>query len=175
VPEVPLTGSAIRDYLVEVAEALPDAGQPQSVVVVGGSLMALRGLRSATVDVDSVARLDDELRAAVRVVADRHGLVPGWLNDSAAGFAPATLDLAGCEVLLEHGRLRVLGAPLAQVFVMKLYAARSRDIDDLAVLWRHCGFTNPEEAVEPFWRAYPHAPDDPDLVEFVAQVAGRIR
>ena len=137
---------------------------PQHVVVVaGGSLLAWHGLRESTRDVDSLRRLDPELVSAADEVGAAHGLAAGWLNAHAAGFAPATLDLDACGVLLERPRLRVLGAPLEQVFLMKLYSARDRDLDDLRALWPHTGFASAEDAVEQFWQAYPHAPDDPSL------------
>ena len=63
----------------------------------------------------------------------------------------------------------VLGAPLRQVFVMKLFAARARtrDHDDLVALWPRCGFASAEEAVELYRAAYPHEAEDPHLVEYV--------
>ena len=51
-------------------------------------------------------------------------------------------------------------------------AARDRDLDDLRVLWPHAGFASAEDAVEAFWQAYPHAPDDPFLINFVIDIAG---
>ena len=65
------------------------------VIVVGGSLLALRGMRDATRDVDSIRPLDDELRRATHVVAERHGLAANWLNDHAAPWAPATMNIFG--------------------------------------------------------------------------------
>jgi hypothetical protein len=67
------------------------------VIVVGGSLLAFHGLREATVDVDSVKRLDSELKSAVASVARLHDLAPAWLNDSASAFRPATFDEAESE------------------------------------------------------------------------------
>lgn len=81
----PLDAATISQYVTEVAEALPVAGDRHVVIVAGGALLAWRGLREATRDVDSIRRLDDELRAAIEKVARRHGLAPRWLNDSAAG------------------------------------------------------------------------------------------
>jgi hypothetical protein len=57
------------------------------------------------------------------------------------------------------------------VFLMKLYAARDRDLDDLRALWPLAGFGSPQQAAEQFWQAYPHAPDDPYLANFIAGIA----
>jgi hypothetical protein len=42
--------------------------------VVGGAYVAYRGVRASTTDVDTIYELDDELRSAVAIVAERHGL-----------------------------------------------------------------------------------------------------
>ena len=44
------------------------------MIVVGGSLLAWHGLRDATRDVDSIGRIDPELRMAINAVAKRHRL-----------------------------------------------------------------------------------------------------
>ncbi len=85
------------------------------MIVVGGSLLALRGMRNATRDVDSIRPLDDELRRATHVIADPHGLAANWLTDHAAPWAPATMNIDDCEVVVEQPGLRVLAAPLRDV------------------------------------------------------------
>jgi Nucleotidyltransferase of unknown function (DUF6036) len=172
VPDPLLTAERIRAYLIEVAELLPDGG-PQCIVVVGGSLLALLGFREATSDVDSIKRIGKSLEDAVAQVADRHGLAPRWLNDSAAGFAPQTFDEAACTVELDHSRLRVLGAPLQQVFVMKLFASRAVDIPDLTAIWSECGFESPEQAADLFHAAYPHLEWDEYLVDEIRAIGER--
>lgn len=167
---VPLGDQTIRRYLREVADEMSPTGSQHTILVVGGALLAWHGLRDATQDVDSVRHLDEELQEAVRTVADAHGLAPAWLNHSSSGFRPQTLDEADCDVVMDLPRLRVLGAPLRQVFVMKMFAAREPDRDDLIALWPHLSLT-PEEAVAEFWHAYPAAPDDPYLVNWIRQIA----
>lgn len=173
VPDTPLNGSEIRTYLAEIAGVLPPRGHRHTLVIVGGSLLALQGLRQSTLDVDTMERIDEELRDAVVRVALRHDLAPAWLNDSAAAFRPKTFDEGDCEVLLDRDRLLVLAAPLRQVFVMKLFAARvrARDYDDLVTLWPECGFDSAEQAVELYRAAYPHEALDPHLVEYVRGLA----
>jgi len=170
-PDKPLHASLISALLAEVADALPTDGVQLTIVIAGGSLLALHGLRQTTADVDSIKRLDEELRTATTSVAARHGLDPTWLNDRSAPFAPATLQEKDCSVLLQRGRLNVLGAPLSQVFLMKLYAARARDYDDLVTLWPRAGFRSPEEAAAALFAAFPHAPDDPHLADYVRAIA----
>lgn len=166
-----LDGHTIRALLGEVADRLPPEGPQHVVIVAGGSLLAWQGLRESTRDVDSLLPLAAELAQAADEVGAAHGLAVGWLNARAAAFSPLTLRLADCTTLFAHPRLRVLGAPLDQVFLMKLYAARDRDLDDLRALWPITGFDSPQQAAEQFGQAYPHAPEDPYLANFIASVA----
>jgi len=173
VSDVPLTGDDIRAYLHEVAAALGPDGRAHTLILVGGALLALVGLRASTVDVDTIAKVDAELARAVRSVAATHGLAPKWLNDSAAGFVPATFDERDCAKVFDDGRLEVLGAPLAQVFVMKLHAHRPQDVEDMARLWPRTGFESAEEGARAYALAYPHEDPDPYLEGFIAQVIAR--
>ena len=166
----PLGHDQIVALVHEVATELPPRGPQHVIVVVGGSLLAWHHLRETTVDVDSIRRIDDELASAVATVAARHDLAPRWMNDRAAAFVPQTFDEALCEVLLDRPRLRVLGLPLRDAFLMKLFAGRDRDQADLVVLWSHCGFAYAREAVDAMYEAYPAAPDDPHLESFVEQI-----
>ncbi len=168
-PDQPLDSVTIGRYLHEVADELPDDSQ-HTVIVVGGALLALHGLRDSTRDVDSAQRLDDELAAAVARVAGRHDLAPKWLNDAAAAFVPATFDRADCTVLLDGPTLRVLGAPWDTVFLMKLYASRAVDTDDLEAIWPLCSFESPEAAVDAFYAAYPLEDADEFLAEHIRRI-----
>jgi hypothetical protein len=169
---VPLGDKEIRRYLNEVAEVLSPAGPRHTILVVGGALLAWHGLRDTTADVDSLLRLEEELQAAVGIVAARHGLAPAWVNDSAAGFFPQTLKESDCDVILDSPRLLVLGSPLRHVFLMKLFAARDRDQDDLVAMWPRLGLTA-ETVVAQYWEAYPSAPEDEYLIDWVRGIAAR--
>jgi hypothetical protein len=171
--ERPLSGAEIRELTAEVADHLDPHGVQHSLILVGGSLLAWHGLRDTTEDVDSVRRFDAELRDAIARVALSHNLSPTWLNANAAMFMPATLDPATCAVLLDHPQLLVLGASMRDVFVMKMYRAHPNDQIDMISIWAQTGFNNPQEAVDAFFAAYPHAPDDPHLDEFVARIVSR--
>ena len=130
-----LTGGQILDLLRELADRLP-ASRPRPVLIlVGGALLATAGLRDTTQDADSARRLTPEVQAAAADVALVHDLTASWLNAAAASYAPVTLREADCSVLLDHPRLQVLGAPLQQVFLMKMFANRPVDLPDLAAMW----------------------------------------
>lgn len=164
-PDRLLDADAIVQYVTEVAEEVIDDGNRRALVIVGGALLAWHHLRSATRDVDSVVRLDEVLIDAVERVASRHDLAPRWLNDAASAFLPTTFDIDSCSVLLDHPALLVLGAPIDQVFLMKLFASRAADTDDLEVLWPLSTFVSTEAAVDAFYEAYPHEKHDPHLAE----------
>ena len=68
-------------------------------------------------------------------------------------------------MLLDRPGLTVLGAPLDQVFLMKLFASRAADVEDIEVLWEHCSYETPEEAAAAFHDAYPHLEVDAHLAD----------
>lgn len=170
-----LDSGAIRALVAEVASVLPATGSQRTLVIVGGSLLAWHELREATRDVDSAWRLDDDLRQAVVTVAHRHGLEPDWLNDRAAPFLPATFDLGACAVLLDHSQLLVLGASLRDVFLMKLYRADPNDIADCQRIWPALAeaFQSAADVAAAFHEAFPQAPDDEFLAEFIVEFLAR--
>lgn len=170
-PGDPIDAPGLRRFLAEVAAELGSDGEEVTIVIAGGGELALEGIRSATADVDVLFALPDEISRAAVEIAKRHDLAPTWLNSRAAPFRPATLDGSRHRELLHEGRLRVVGVPFDQLFVMKLYASRPSDYDDMVALWSITGFETPAEAVDAFRRAYPHAPDDEYLESFVAQIA----
>lgn len=151
-----------------LAQELGPGTQQHVVVLVGGAVMALHGLRPATRDVDSARHLDGELLAAAARVARQRELPEGWLNARALPWRPQTLYEEVCAVVTEHPRLLVLAAPLREVFLMKLISLRARDTADLADLWPHAGFATPEDAVTVLYeQAYPGEDPDPYLAEFL--------
>ncbi|CAN5598789.1 hypothetical protein BH10ACT2_BH10ACT2_00750 [soil metagenome] len=156
-----LDGDAIKRLVTEVADELAGPEQ-RTIVVVGGSLLAWHGLRKTTRDVDSIRPIDDDLRDGVRRVAERHGLTVDWLNDRSVAFAPVGFDVASCEVLFEHPRLRALGAPFRDVFLMKLRRGDPQDLIDMRVLWPYVQdrFATAADVVDAFFEAFPSEPDD---------------
>ncbi len=171
----PLDDEAIKKLLVEVIGELDSSGRRHTLIVVGGALLAWHHLRDTTHDVDSVHRLDDELRAAVRTVAARHGLAASWLNDSAVPFAPQSLDVDSCDVLLDYPRLLVLGAPLREVFLMKLNRAEPQDLTDMQQIWPRISnqFDSAASIVDAFYVAFPSSPEDEYLDTLIIEVLGR--
>jgi len=67
------------------------------------------------------------------------------------GFLPQSFDQTACDLLLDRASLRVLGAPPDQVFIMKLFASRATETDDLAALWPKCSFATVDDAVGAFY------------------------
>lgn len=168
-PDQPLDSVAIQAYIAEVADEL-NATNQHRLIIVGGALLAWRRLRDTTRDVDTVERLDHDLKEAVARVAQRHDLAPAWLNDSAAGHLPATFQLDECDILWEHPKLVVLGIPMDQLFLMKLAASRAADTDDLEAIWPRCTFGSPESAAQAFYEAYPHEEHDPFLAAHISDI-----
>lgn len=172
-PDYLFTRDDIIANLAAVAEVLAADNEPQVVlVVVGGSFLALQGLRMSTADVDTVSRIEQRqrLQAAIEAVAQSKGLRSTWLNDRARPFAPVGLDPADCEVLVEFESLLVVGPPPDFVFLMKLFAARTTDYNDMVALWPECSFATAVEVVDRYRAAYPHEANDPYLVEYVEQI-----
>lgn len=124
-------------------KALAELGQlvrKPTMLVIGGSaaLLLREELTRVTTDCDVMRATPDmgALQEAIRVVADRFDLAGGWLNGSAQTYAEILPpDFEGrLHTLPIFGLLRVALLSRQDVLVMKLYAARPRDIADMALL-----------------------------------------
>lgn len=168
-----LSRDDILRYLGEVAEELPDTAR-EEVVIVGGSMLACRDLRDATRDVDSARSMSQQLLGAASRVADRHDLTTEWLNSHAAGFVPnGAVDIVDPDPVLTTKTLVVYTATADTVFLMKLFAGRPQDRDDLVALWPHCTFGSAQAAADACNEAYEfmRRPDE-YLADYVAGIVG---
>ncbi|MGB7860022.1 MAG: DUF6036 family nucleotidyltransferase [Acidimicrobiia bacterium] len=164
--------SELEALFDEFAQELATIGTSAQVVMVGGAWMLWHSRRMSTRDVDSGRPLDPGLESAVVKVAERHGLSNKWLNDSAAAFWPLNADYDACKVVYQTPNLEVRTPDPGVMFVMKLYRANPQDREDLVSLWPLCGFSDPEVAAAAFRSAYPHAPEDEYLADYIGDVAG---
>lgn len=161
----------LEALFAELAVELHRLGVTAEVVMVGGAWMLWHSQRASTRDVDSARQLDNDLADAIERVGSRHELMKGWLNDRAAPFWPATSAYEACARVFEHEALIVRTPSPEIMFVMKLYRADAQDREDLILLWPLCRFTDPAEAAVAFRDAYPHAPEDEYLADYIADIA----
>ena len=160
--------------LCALADLLHERGIPhQTLIVVGGSSLALMDLREATRDIDTVTRLDEPMRLTIADLASTRDLDPQWLNDHAAAFRPVGLSDESCTAVFLHPTLTVLVPSADWLFLMKLYAARTIDHGDMVNLWPRTGFASAHEAHDRFRAAYPHASEDAYLADYIEDIARR--
>lgn len=155
----------------ELTHEMARLGTTAQVVMVGGAWMLWHSRRASTRDVDSARELSSGVATAVEKIAERHDLSKQWLNDSAAPFWPSTARYEDCEVVYQQPPLEVRVPGPEVIFVMKLYRADPQDREDLVSLWPLCGFTDAPAAAQAFQDAYPHAPEDEFLPDYIAEVA----
>ncbi|MEY3575584.1 MAG: hypothetical protein RLZZ88_727 [Actinomycetota bacterium] len=169
-----LSGDDVRQLVTELANLLAP-GEHREIIVAGGSLLALHGLRDSTADIDSLTPLDSTLRSHIAIVAAQHDLSDTWLNDHARPFSPSGLAPQQCDVMIEHDSLRLLGVPLHMVFLMKIDRAQEQDVADMVRLWPLVkdAFRSIAHVVDEYMAAYPLAREDPYLAQFLAEVIRR--
>jgi hypothetical protein len=113
--------------------------RPTRVVIAGAGALVLGGqLKRATTDCDVVLAQPDmgQLQEHIHAVAERLGLVGGWLNGSAQTYVeilPTDYE-SRLHSLPAYGRLQVLVLDRQDVLVMKLFAGRPRDLADVTAL-----------------------------------------
>jgi hypothetical protein len=162
--------SELEALFDELAVELERLATSADVVMVGGSWMLWHSRRASTRDIDSARRFDADLSSAIERVGARHDLPPRWLNDAATPYWPSGASYDDCEVVYERASLVVRTPSPEIIFVMKLYRADPQDREDLVTLWPLCSFASPAEALDAFTKAYPHAPDDEYLGDYIADI-----
>jgi hypothetical protein len=129
-----------RQTLWAALEALGKRATEPVSLVLGGSAALILGdtLQRPTDDGDVVTSEPgfDQLGPLMRDVADAEHLPPGWLNESIQSYTyilppDYTMRLV---TLPPFGRLHVWLLSRRDVLLMKVYAMRPRDIEDIRAL-----------------------------------------
>jgi hypothetical protein len=114
-----------------LGERLARRGVVADLFVVGGAAMALAyDATRVTRDVDAMFVPHGVVIEESRAVAEELGLPPWWLNEQASVYVSGKDD-PGKRRVFDHPNLRITVASPEHIFAMKVFAARTRDIDDL--------------------------------------------
>lgn len=170
-----LSRDDVTSLLRELSEELVQQDVKGRLFVVGGAAMALAyGRDRLTQDVDAVFEPKEVVYEAARLVAERHPDLPeDWLNDAAKGYVLG--DDPDATTYLDEPGLSVQIASPEYLFVMKALAARvERDTGDLLLLYRRCGFTSVDEALEAVERRAPRQLLRPKTVFLLREILSEL-
>lgn len=117
-------------------QALEARNRTAVLGLVGGAVMTLvYESRKSTEDVDAWMDDPDLLNQLSASIATELGLPQHWLNDAAKEFLPS--DPNRFERWREFSHLTIMVARPDVMLVMKLHAARLKDLPDIRVLLAH--------------------------------------
>ncbi len=144
----------IESYLSELNDELALKNIKGEISLFGGAVMVLAfNARIATKDVDAIFQPTLEIRAAAKLIAERHGLNENWLNDGVKGF------------VVEHSRKILFSLTNLTVFIpesdyllaMKALAARvgTEDEGDVVTLVEALRLENPADVFSIVEKYYP--------------------
>lgn len=165
-----------RDRIVEMLHLLAvrceQDGLRGEIHLVGGAAIALAfNAERTTGDLDGAFEPKTEIYRIAASIAEEQDLDPDWLNDGAKAFIPASGDAAQTNVYLDTPGLVVRTGSAKQLFAMKAISGRDSDIDDLRLLYRECGFADPDEALDLLESTYPPALNTSAVQHIVRSVA----
>src|SRR2546421_1770825 len=166
-----MTAEEIKRYLSEFNEELRSMDIKGEICLYGGAVMALAyKARPDTDDVDAIFEPVRYIRKAARLVAQKHGLPVGWLNNAVEIF------LANHErrILLDLSHLKVYVPPPDYLLAMKVLSARAEtmDQDDLKVLIRELGLTSAAEVFAIVKGYYPRKEIKPEARILIEELLG---
>lgn len=161
-----MTADEIQQYLSELNDELALKDIKGEISLFGGAVMVLAfNARIATKDVDAIFQPTAEIRAAVKVIAGRHGLNDDWLNDGVKGY------------VVDHHKRLFFDMPNLTVFVpeadyllaMKALAARveTEDENDVVTLIETLHLEMPGDVFSIIERYYPKNQIPPKTQYFI--------
>lgn len=129
-------------------------GIETDIYVVGGAAFLFRAVkRRATVDIDAKISNYAAVTEVAKDLALTHAWPKDWINNSASIFIPLDTDYNKWEPYYASHIVRVWIAPLEDLLIMKLIAARpNRDIEDIAWLLESLKLDSVEQVFEIFER-----------------------
>ncbi|CAN5564434.1 DUF6036 family nucleotidyltransferase [soil metagenome] len=161
-----MTAEEITQYLTELNDELRQMDIKGEVSLFGGAVMVLAfNSRIATKDVAAVFQPTAEIRSAVKLIAQRHGLLETWLNDGVKGY------------VVQHSRNVLFHLPNLTVFIpvpdyllaMKALAARvgTEDEEDVLTLVESLRLKTSDEVFTIIEKYYPKRQIPPKTQYFI--------
>jgi hypothetical protein len=142
------------------------------VSLYGGAVMCVvYEARPATKDVDAVFRPSSEIRAAIKIIAERHSLPADWLNDGVKGYLVEHPQ----RVLFDLSNLKVFVPEPDYLLAMKAIAARgdTYDKEDVMKLIEVLGLRAPSEVFKIVEKYYPKNQLKPATQYFIEELFQR--
>lgn len=148
----------IESYLAELGMELQNLGaeHPIRVLLVGGAYMLTQmHNRASTNDVDvllkdleksSTSPTYQVLKAAARLVAQKHNLPGNWFNDVIGDFLQDTGTVPEGILWSSSGMLEIYIPPAEYILALKLFAGRPKDRTDIYALCQQLQISFREQA-----------------------------
>ena len=158
-----MTAKEITQYLTELNDELRLMDIKGEVSLYGGAVMCLAfKARPATKDVDAIFEPVKEIRNASHRVAERHGLLIGWLNMAVKMFV---VDHPR-QTLFDLSNLIVTVPDADYILAMKMLALRSdtEDERDAEFLIDRLGLKSPQEILNIISGYYPKKEVKPETI-----------
>lgn len=148
---LPRTFDEMCGLLDEVDAHLDDVGTEGTMyvlLVVGGLAMAAIQDDRTTQDIDVVlSAIAEPVADAAKLVAKRHGISTGWMNNQVAALVDADLPASAFTEIYAGRNLLVRGAKPKYLLALKIMAYRGKDIEDILFLAKILGISSASEMV----------------------------
>lgn len=165
--------------LAEVDDVLSretPAGIMYVLYVIGGAAVGAVFETRLTQDVDiATDSIPPQVLKAASIVAKRHNMPDGWINNQAAEFIEADLPVSSFHTMYEGACLLVRAAKPETLLAMKLMSGRGKDVRDILDLAEHTGIVSYESLMGLCDRVYAATPSYRIERQWVSSVIGDIQ
>ena len=159
----------IISYLNELNDEIRRMDIKGEVCLYGGAVMCVvYDARPSTKDVDAVFKPVQEMRKAIKRVAERHNLHEDWINDAVKGFVVTHRQ----RIFLNLSHLKVYVPEPDYLLAMKALSARvdATDKQDVQYLIKLLNLNTAEEVFSILERYYPHQRIKPATQFFIEEL-----
>lgn len=164
-----MDNARIKTYLDELNEVLRSVGVKGEICLYGGAVMCLvYDARPSTKDVDAVFKPTQEIRQAIKQVAEANGLREDWLNDAVKGYVVPHSQ----RILFDLSNLKVYVPEPDYLLAMKVLSARVEATDkaDVQFLIKLLAIKSALEVFSILEKYYPREQIRPATQFFVEEI-----
>jgi Nucleotidyltransferase of unknown function (DUF6036) len=158
-----MTSEEIEKYLSELGRLLAAKDIIGEICIYGGAAMCLAfKARPATKDVDAIFEPVKDMRGAINIIGEKHGLNEGWLNFAVKMFVVEHER----EILFDFPNLKVFVPTADYLLAMKVLALRAESYDafDVKFLINQLDLKTVEEVLKIVAAYYPDKIIKPETV-----------